>query len=248
MTTKPYLVALALCLGGMVATGLPLAALALGWNGWAFLGWGAGLGGFVFLGVCAAGIQGEHGYLTAQRYADLKRQQISNAEREWALKSARRQADAASGLTGAREAEALERRWQVGAEILFRAIDKAGGASGRKLAGVVGSDAHPALMAFYTSPSGLCILRDAGGNVGHTWGYRETGEAWTLDDVLALIRAGKLPHPDSEPPEINPLPPSAAQRSTPRKSATQKKAERPEKGAGAAVVEGVVTGREPPAP
>jgi len=153
---------------------------------------------------------------------DNKRAAVQTAEREWGLRVAQREAAVASGLAGAREAEALERRWQVGAEILFRAIDKAGGASGRKLSGVVGSDTHPALMAFYTSPAGLCILRDAGGNVGHTWGFKDDGGVWCLDDVLALNRAGKLPHPDGEPPEINPLPPSAAQRNTPRKGATQK--------------------------
>lgn len=154
------------------------------------------------------------------RRQDNKRAAVNTARLAWDLKVTQREAAVASGLAGAREAEALERRWQAALAILFRAIDKAGGASGRKLAGVVGSDAHPALMAFYTSPAGLCILRDAGSNVGHTWGYKDDGELWGLDDVLALIRAGKLPHPDGEPPEINPLPPSAAQRNRAKRSAT----------------------------
>lgn len=216
--------------GLLLVSGVGLVALAGGlalpW--WAYCAWfGLGLGGTVAWEYGAGAVvywRDEKANLEQKRQNNSALA-VQTAVRAWELKSAQRAAAVASGREGAREAEALERAWQLGLEILFRAIDKAGGASGRKLAGVVGSDTHPALMAFYCSPAGLCILRDAGGNVGHTWGYKADGQEWALDDVLPLIRAGKLPHPDGAVPEINPLPDSAAQRKAPRQSATQKKAE-----------------------
>ena len=225
MTTRPFTFLLAAALAGMVATGVPLAALILNsWLGWPPVGWWLGLWLFsavpVFAGVSWRLMVADNALAVQQRQADIRRDQLKNARVEWELKSAKREQATASGLAGAREAEARERAWEIGLEILFRAIDKAGGASARKLAGCVGSDTHPALMAFYTSPAGLCILRDAGGNVGHTWGFNESGELWGLDEVLALLRAGALPHPDGDVPKIEPLPDSAAQRRAPRKGAT----------------------------
>ena len=222
MTTRPFLFSFAASVAGVIATAPLVLALVFGQD-WALPGAGWWLLSSVPLFALTAGalMHADNQIAAAQKWADIKYQQAKTSALAWELKQSQRAALVASGAAGAREAEALERRWQVAKEILFRAIDKAGGASGRKLAGVVGSDTHPALMAFYTSPAGLCILRDAGGNVGHTWGFKDTGELWTLDDVLALNRAGSLPSPEGEPPEIKPLPHSATQRGAARKGATQ---------------------------
>ena len=155
------------------------------------------------------------------RRQDNKRAAVQTAEREWGLRVAKRAADGASGLAGAREAEAKERAWANGLEILFRAGDAAGSFSGAALAGVVGSDTHPALMEFYTSTAGLCILRNVGGNKGHRWGFKPDGELWALGDVLALLQGFKLPHPEGDVPEIKRPPDSAALRKAARKSAKQ---------------------------
>lgn len=208
---------LLLCAAGIVAT---LAGRALEPGVYALLGLG-GLGLTVALdfGLGLRVAVRQAGQDLDNDRARTQALRVSTAANAWALRQAQHAAAVASGQAGAREAEVRERAWAVGLETLFRAIDKAGGASGRKLAGVVGSDTHPALMRFYTSPAGLSVLRDAGGNQGHVWGWRDTGEAWTLADVLTLIRAGQLPHPEGEVPDIKPLPSSAAQRNRPQRAA-----------------------------
>ena len=102
-------------------------------------------------------------------------------------------------------------------EILFRAGDAADSFSVAALSGCVGSDTHPALMTFYTSTAGLGLLRNVGGNKGHRWGFKPNGELWTLADVLDLLKAGKLPHPEGKVPEIKRPPDSAALRKAARK-------------------------------
>lgn len=151
--------------------------------------------------------------------ARAKQLMVSANATAWALRQSQHAAHVASGQAGAREAEAKERAWTIGAETFFMAGQKAGGFSSRKLAGCVGSDTHPLLAEFYASPAGLGVLRKVPGNVGYTWGLKDTGEPWTLAEVLTLIRSGGLPHPEGECPEIKPLPPSAAQRNTAQRAA-----------------------------
>lgn len=106
--------------------------------------------------------------------------------------------------------------WRVALDRFFRAGEAAGGFSAGKLSGVAGSDAWPRLVHFYASADGGNVLRDAGGNVGHTWGH-----GWTLDRVMLAIGTNRLPRPDMPLPVIAPYVVSAAQRRAPQKSAKQ---------------------------
>lgn len=218
MTTRPYLLAFAACVAGLVATAPVVLVLTFDSTPdlrillWLFSALP------VFAGVAGSVMHLENEQAVAQKRADLQQQRVSTAEREWNLKAAKLQAAVASGLAGAREVEADERAWVLALEILFRAGDAAGSFSGAALAGCVGSDTHPALMDFYTSPAGLAILRNVGGNKGHRWGFKPDGTLWALDDVLGLLRAGKLPHPEGKVPDIRRPPDSAALRKAARKS------------------------------
>lgn len=105
--------------------------------------------------------------------------------------------------------------WRVALDRFFRAGDAAGGFSAGKLSGVAGSDSWPRLVHFYASEVGGNVLRDAGGNIGHTWGH-----GWTLDRVMLALGNNRLPRPEMPLPVIAPFVVSATQRNTARKSKT----------------------------
>ncbi len=107
--------------------------------------------------------------------------------------------------------------WRIALDRFFRAGDAAGGFSAGRLAGVAGSDAWPRLVHFYASEQGGNVLRDAGTNIGHTWGH-----GWTLDRVMLALGNDKLPRPDMPLPIITPFVAVTTQRRAPQKGKTAK--------------------------
>lgn len=105
--------------------------------------------------------------------------------------------------------------WRVALDRLFRAGDTAGGFSAAKLSGVVGSDAWPKLVHFYSSHAGGNVLRDAGSNVGHVWGH-----GWNLDRLMLALGNDRLPRPDMPLPVVQPFVASTTQRRASQKSKT----------------------------
>ncbi len=114
------------------------------------------------------------------------------------------------------EYNAEQEAWRVALDRFFRAGEAAGGFSAGKLSGVAGSDSWPRLVHFYAGEAGGNVLRDAGGNVGHTWGH-----GWTLDRVMLAIGTNRLPHPDMPLPVIALFVASTTQRRAPQKSKSQ---------------------------
>lgn len=110
--------------------------------------------------------------------------------------------------------DAEREAWRVALDRFFRAGEAAGGFSAGKLSGVAGSDAWPRLVHFYSSETGGNVLRDAGGNTGHTWGH-----GWTLDRVMLALHNNNFPLPDMPVPVIQPYVAAAPQRRASRKSA-----------------------------
>lgn len=84
MTTRPHLTILALCIAGMLASGVPLVGVLLGADGWALTVWGGGLGVFVFAGVMAFGLNEGAQVWLRQKAEDLRRDQLANEAKDLA--------------------------------------------------------------------------------------------------------------------------------------------------------------------
>lgn len=194
--------------------GLPSLAIALGielsYARYFFLGmvgFCAGIALPAALDLLARVWPSEAASVIRQREANTAATEVATAER-WAKLDAP-VAEQESDHDEEREA------WRLALDRFFRAGESAGGFSAGRLSGVAGSDAWPRLVHFYASESGGNVLRDAGGNVGHTWGH-----GWTLDRVMLALGNNKLPRPDMPLPVIQPFVAPATQRRAPQKVKT----------------------------
>lgn len=115
--------------------------------------------------------------------------------------------------------DAAENAWRLALERFFRAGDKAGGFSIRKLEGVVGSTTWFLLTDFYVSLEGGQVLRRMPGDEGTVWGH-----GWTLDDVTRKLALGTLPHPQGPVPSVEVYIANTTQQNAPRQRKTAVKA------------------------
>lgn len=223
MTTRPYLVAFAACVAGLIATGLPLVATVLGADTLAFLLWGGGLGLFMFAGVMAFGLNEGAQVWLRQKDADLKRDQLANADREQTLAERIAAAFVATDDDEPDPEPTRRAAWKAALIRLFTAGDALGSFSQPKLKAarvVPSSDYWQALTDWFCEqPAADPVLRRTPG--GTNWNFH-----WSLEKALLALATDDLPLPPGPPPTINAY------------VAEKRSKDSPEKGSGV-VVEGV---------
>ena len=219
MTTRPFTFLLAAALAGMVATGVPLAALLLNWwLGWPPVDWRLTLWLLtavpVFLGVSARLMASDNLLAERQRQIDQDAQEVKTQAARLALEAATaggeeppEPAPVPVDMTRTAMKQAVGR--------FMRGGEAAGSFSIRALSSIVSDGDWAALTEFYCSDAGGRVLRDRGGPLGTGWGY-----GWTLDTVLQALNADRLPFPDMAVPEVALYVANTAQRNTKRRSST----------------------------
>ena len=197
MTTRPFTFLLAAALAGMVATGVPLAALLLNWwLGWPPVDWRLSLllltGVPVFLGVSWQLMAADNALAVQQRQADIDAQEVKTQAARLALEAA---------TAGGDEQPQSDHRATAVAVLRFMRAGDALGFTFDNLhdAGVVEWDAWSRLTEFYKLwPEAGPVLVCRGGSAPTEW-----GPSWHLGRVNDLVALGELPLPPGAPPVVN---------------------------------------------
>lgn len=223
MTTRPHLTILALCIAGMLASGVPLVGVLLGADGWALTVWGGGLGVFVFAGVMAFGLNEGAQVWLRQKAEDLRRDQLANEAKDLANQQGWRALEQAVTdailATDDDEPATPHKATAAGVWNFFCGGDAVGFAfDSMYAAGLLSQPTWTRLKDFYLLwPQDGPVLVDRGGSAGTVW-----AATWTLRKVGERLALGDLPLPLGAPPVVGvyiPPPVNTTKRSNTKRGA-----------------------------